>query len=102
MLGNHDLVLMLALEGPKYLDFWGRLGGDKVMAELGLSADTHSWDELAAKLRDNLHPEYLGSITSGATHLYLGDLLFVNAGIHPFQNRAAFLGVQSRHLVDRI
>jgi serine/threonine protein phosphatase 1 len=96
--GNHDLVLMLTLDGPKYLDFWGMLGGDRVMAELGLSAETHSWDEIAAKLKDNLHPEYLRAMASGPTHLYLGDLLFVHAGIHPFQNRTAFLGLSRRFI----
>ncbi len=96
--GNHDIVLMFALEGPKYLDFWMRLGGDKVLAELDMSVETNSWQELTEKLKKHLHSDYLNAMGSGPTHLYLGDLLFVHAGIHPFQNRADFLGLSRRFI----
>ncbi len=96
--GNHDIILLLTLEDPKYLDFWVRLGGDKVMAEVGISEATHSWREISVKLKSVLHPDYLQAIASGPTHLYLGDLLFVHAGIHPLQNRATFLGLSRRFI----
>ena len=94
--GNHDIALLLTLERPKYLDFWVQLGGDKVMAEVGMPVATHSWEEIAAKLKSVLHLDYLNAIGSGPTHLYLGDLLFVHAGIHPHQNRANFLALSCR------
>lgn len=97
--GNHDIVLLLSLEGPKWLDFWVRLGGDKVMAEVGMSVAKHSWEEISLKLKSALHPNYLNAIASGPTHLYLKDLLFVHAGIHPHQNRANFLA-QSRRFIS--
>lgn len=97
--GNHDLVLLLTLEGPKWLHFWVRLGGDKVLAEVDMSVATHSWEEIAATLKSALNPDCLNAIASGPTHLYLGDLLLVHAGIHPHQNRANFLG-QSRRFIS--
>lgn len=96
--GNHDLALLLALEDANRLGTWSALGGDKVMAEIGMSENTHSWAEISAKFKEVLNPAYLHAMTVGATHLYFGDQLFVHAGVHPDRDRAEFLDIDRRSI----
>ena len=89
--GNHDLFLVLSLSSPSLLSYWISGGGHTVLGELGLSEDVHNFDEITEKLQGVLHPDYLQCIGHGPTHLYLGDLLFVHAGVHPDGDITEFL-----------
>ena len=63
-----------------------------------MSEKTHSWKEITTKLKKLLHPDYLHAMTKGPTHPYLGDLIFVHAGVHPYQDRAEFLTLSRRFI----
>ncbi len=96
--GNHDLMMLDALEVEGNLAHWLMNGGKSVLLELGLSDLDTPWPEIAAHVRGSLHPIYLSEIKNGPTHLTLGYLFFVHAGIHPSVNRARFLA-QDRHSI---
>lgn len=89
--GNHDLMLLDALAEEGNLDHWLINGGKGVLSEIGLSWPQNSWPEIVDQLRRQIPRSYLDRIASGPTHLVLGDLLFVHAGIHPHSDRVAFL-----------
>ena len=96
--GNHDLMLLDALGAKENLDHWLMNGGKSVLSELGLPYPDTPSSKIAAQIRGALDPIYFGEVENGPTHLMLGDLLFVHAGVHPNANRARFL-TQDRHCV---
>lgn len=89
--GNHDLGLHFALTSSSILSFWISGGGQTVLSELGMTEEDHTPSEIQGKLRELMHPDYLQLMEEGPTHLYLGDLLFVHAGVHPYSDIAEFL-----------
>lgn len=89
--GNHDIALVLGLSSPSLLSYWISGGGNTVLSELGLSEGQHSLAEITDKLQEVLHPGYLETIENGPSHLYLNDLLFVHAGVHPYGDITEFL-----------
>jgi serine/threonine protein phosphatase 1 len=89
--GNHDLMLVDALNAEDTLEHWLLNGGKTVLAEVELSWPEASWPEIVSKVRQKIHPDYIDLIANGPTHLHLGDLIFVHAGLHPHRNRTAFL-----------
>lgn len=89
--GNHDLMLVDALNAEDTLEHWLANGGKTVLAEVGLSWPDPSWPEIVAKVRQKIHPDYLDQIANGPTHLHFGDLIFVHAGLHPHLDRTTFL-----------
>jgi len=89
--GNHDILLVNVDAGPGLLGFWSASGGHTVLSEIGMTAGEDRYDDLITKLRQALHPDYISTMDEGPTHLFLGDLLFVHAGIHPDINIPIFL-----------
>lgn len=96
--GNHDLHLLHMMSEERWLEKWLASGGHTVLAEIGVSDKTHSWVEITEQLQKALHPEYLTALETGPTHLYIGDLLCVHAGVHPYGDIRAFLD-QSRYCI---
>ena len=91
--GNHDLMLLDALDDEAHAELWLVNGGKTVLAELGLNIDANSWTEIREKLFQALNKEYLNLMKSGPSHLRLGDLLLVQAGIHPHVDMSEFLSL---------
>ncbi|MCK8463119.1 metallophosphoesterase [Aliiroseovarius sp. S1339] len=89
--GNHDLSLIFALSSPRLLSRWVSDGGGSVLAEIGMSESKHSSGEITQELKRVLHPEYLHRMAEGPTHKYLGEILFVHAGVRPCGDIAEFL-----------
>jgi serine/threonine protein phosphatase 1 len=96
--GNHDLMLLDMLEGEDALDHWLRNGGKNVLAEAGLSWPENGWPEIASHLQQKIPRAYFNQIAHGPSHLVLGDLIFVHAGIHPHLDKAAFLEQDRRYV----
>lgn len=97
--GNHDLMLLAALESEEKLDKWLLNGGKTVLAEVGLSWPETTWPEIVKKVRGQIPSTYLHGIAKGATHVRVGDLICVHAGINPYMDQSAFLS-QPRHDLD--
>lgn len=81
--GNHDLGLYFGMSSESVLSFWVGGGGKTVLSEIGMSEQTHTSAEITEKLLQVFPPEYLKWIGEGPSHLRLGDLFFVHAGVHP-------------------
>lgn len=96
--GNHDLMLLDALEDEGALEHWLMNGGQTVLAEASLSWPENDWSEIASHLQKQMPPAYFEQIAHGPSHLVLGDLIFVHAGIHPHRNRVTFLEQDRRHV----
>lgn len=88
--GNHDLMLLDAMKDECCLEHWLANGGKSVLSELGLSQQVDTWSAITEKVRAALHPGYLEQIAHGPSHLHLGDLLFVHAGIAPMPTGRRF------------
>ena len=89
--GNHDVALYFGLSSESVLSFWVGGGGKTVLSEIGVSEQTHTSAEITGKLLQAFHPEYLRWIGEGPSHLKLGDLIFVHAGVHPDEEIEEFL-----------
>jgi serine/threonine protein phosphatase 1 len=96
--GNHDLMLLDALEAEGALEHWLMNGGRNVLSEANLLWPGNRWSEIASHLREQIPPAYLEQIANGPSHLVLGDLIFVHGGIHPHRDRVAFLEQDRRHV----
>lgn len=96
--GNHDLMLLDALEAEDKLDHWLRNGGKGVLSEARLSWPENGWSEIVSHLRRRIPPAYLKQIANGPSHLVLADLFFVHAGIHPHRDRVTFLAKDRRNV----
>ena len=88
--GNHELMLLQVLDGHDQ-DLWLGNGGKAVMAEIDPTWTSVPWKDALSKLRDAVPEAWISSIIAAPSHLQLGDLIFVHAGLDPRQDRATFL-----------
>ena len=89
--GNHDIAMYIGMSSESVQSFWIAGGGRTVLSEIGMSEQTHKPTEITDKLLQAFHPEYLKWIGEGPSHLKLGDLIFVHAGVHPDGDIEEFL-----------
>lgn len=96
--GNHEIALMEALQTPHRnmaFHWWfDAYSGSPVCDEVDPDGELDI-DGLAARISAELPPGLLDHIVGGPSHYVSGDLLFVHAGIPPYGDRAAFLGMGS-------
>jgi len=90
LLGNHDQFLADFLDHPALdldaVELWRMNGGDRTMAELGISYyDVYGTPlpELRQRARDTLAPEIRSLIGGLQVSLRFGDWVFIHAGVHP-------------------
>ncbi|WP_178352804.1 metallophosphoesterase [Loktanella atrilutea] len=88
--GNHELELVDVLDGGDPA-LWLQNGGRTVMDEVDIDWRSRPWDEELADLRTAFPADWIAGIRSAPSHLTIGDLIFVHAGIDPHANRATFL-----------
>lgn len=96
--GNHDLRLLDVLDNEDQLHIWLRNGGKTVLDETGQTGADVMWGDISKTLSDVFDARYLEIMRSGPTHLRLGDLLLVHAGLHPHQKIHDFLSIDRRRI----
>ena len=94
--GNHELVLLDAVEDPAWVNFYADIGGLAVIDELDPGAEAKTAPAVAAVLRDRLPDGFLDRVRSAPSHLRLGDLVLVHAGLYPSVDET----VQARFLAQ--
>lgn len=82
--GNHELMMIDVIDG-KSPEHWLMNGGSTVMKEVSGGQDLQLSD-CAQALKSHFPMEYVDHIRSAPSHLVLGDLLFVHAGLHPHED----------------
>lgn len=97
--GNHEIVMLDALLAPHHnaaFQCWfNTYDGHAVCDEVDPKAKM-SIDELADAITDALPDGFLRHIEHNPGHLWLGDCIFVHAGIPGYGDRDAFLSIPPR------
>jgi serine/threonine protein phosphatase 1 len=94
LMGNHEQMLLLAAAGDAGArDLWLSLSGDTMLAELRAAAGRPEALPDAALLRDALGERVVATLHALRSHVLLGNLIFVHAGLDPAQDAAAFLAL---------
>ena len=88
--GNHELDLVDVLDGGDPA-LWLQNGGRTVIDEVDMDWRSRPWDEVLADLRTTFPADWIAGIRSAPSHLTIGDLLFVHAGVDPHADRGVFL-----------
>ena len=88
--GNHELDFMKVLDGNNTV-LWFQNGGRTVMEEVDPDWRSRSWDAVLPDLVAAFPTDWIAGIRSAPSHITIGDLLFVHAGIDPHADRASFL-----------
>lgn len=97
--GNHEITLMEAVRTPDLnaaFRWWFKTyHGHAVCAELDPTGQLISIDQLAQAIYAALPEGFPERVVNGPSHVKIGDLLLVHAGIHPHRDRAAFLAMEA-------
>jgi serine/threonine protein phosphatase 1 len=86
LIGNHEEMLLEALEKEEVLRHFVTYGGKETILSFGLDADTYTkatWPELQALMRQVITPDWLAFIRSFVPIIRIGDYAFVHAGVKP-------------------
>jgi serine/threonine protein phosphatase 1 len=86
LLGNHEEMMLGALEDPRMFLRWLRWGGSETLLSYGLRARSNGLKEVRAsihKLRESLPESHLAFLNSLPLSFQSGDYFFVHAGVRP-------------------
>lgn len=90
--GNHELMLLDGLDAPQmYLSDWLDNGGDALIQEADPGCAARKLVELAEIARAAVGDAFLDRVRTGPTWHSERDLLFVHAGVSPYQDMTTFL-----------
>ena len=90
--GNHELMLLDGLDAPQmYMTDWLDNGGDALIQEADPGCTARKLAELAEVARAAVGDAFLDRVRTGPTWHAEGDLLFVHAGVSPYQDMTTFL-----------
>ena len=78
LMGNHERMLLDAIETPRRAELWRRNGGDTTLASWKIAADTPS-----ARWRDLIPADHLQFLDGLSVSHEAGQYLFVHAGVRP-------------------
>lgn len=84
--GNHEEMLLLALEKEEWLRSFLRHGGRETVLSYPVTQEDYAaadWGELRALMAEAIPPDDLAFIRSFEQTILIGDYLFVHAGIMP-------------------
>jgi len=81
--GNHELVLLDAVEDPTWVHFYADIGGLALIDELDPRAEAKTAPDVALMLRERLPDGFLDRVRGAPSHLRLGDLILVHGGLYP-------------------
>lgn len=92
--GNHELMLLDALEDPmRYMGDWLDNGGATVIAEAKPQTSVRLLRDFAEIAQSIVPSAFLSAIREAPSHHRLGNLLLVHAGLAPDQAPEAFLNL---------
>jgi serine/threonine protein phosphatase 1 len=100
LMGNHEQLMLLA-EDEAVRALWLSLSGDTMLAELRTAASRPEAPPDATLLRQALGEAVMARLQALRSHLAVGNLLFVHAGLDPTQDAAAFLALPWDRLAAR-
>ncbi|WP_327194289.1 metallophosphoesterase [Novosphingobium album (ex Hu et al. 2023)] len=87
LLGNHEEVLLAALEGDvKLLRLFHRIGGRETMLSYGITAEAYAaadYEALVEMVRAAVPPAHRSFLATFENMFIEGDYVFVHAGIRP-------------------
>ena len=90
--GNHELMLLDALEAPNfYFSHWYENGGKSVVREIIGNNPLPDIETLIEIIWETIDIGFVNKILSGPTYHFENDLLFVHAGILPGVNLNKYL-----------
>lgn len=99
--GNHELMLLDALDDPmRYMGDWLDNGGATVIAEAVPTAPVRLLRDFAEIAHRIVPSAYVTAIRQAPSHLLIGDLLLVHAGLAPDQDSHAFLNLPKQGAYD--
>lgn len=81
--GNHELVLLDAVEDPTWVHFYADIGGLALIDELDPKAEAKTAPDVSRMLRERLPDGFLDRVRAAPSHLRIGDLILVHAGLYP-------------------
>lgn len=87
--GNHELVLLDAVEDPTWAPFYADIGGLALIDELDPHAQAKTPSDVSRLLRDRLPDGFLERVRQAPSHLRIGDLVLVHGGLYPTTDKAA-------------
>jgi len=86
LLGNHEEMMLLALDNVEVLKQFVRHGGKETLLSFGIDADTYAeatWEQLQQLMHGAVPQRMLDFIRTFEDQVQVGDYLFVHAGIRP-------------------
>lgn len=81
--GNHEIVLLDAIGDQTWVHFYADIGGLALIDELDPRAEARTPSDVARMLRERLPEGFLDRILRAPSHLRIGDLVLVHAGLYP-------------------
>ena len=94
LLGNHEQMMLLAARGDAAArDLWLSLNGETMLGELQAASGRLGQVPDAAMLRAALGQRTEAALVRAVSHVAVGNLLLVHAGLDPAQDRDAFLAL---------
>ena len=88
LIGNHEAVLLQFLQDAEIARDWLSFGGETTLASYGVrlqrsGATIDSLLEAKANLQHNMPPEHLAFLRGLRLNYWIGDYMFVHAGVRP-------------------
>jgi serine/threonine protein phosphatase 1 len=86
LMGNHEEMLLEALERVEVLRHFVTYGGKETILSLGVPEATYAeatWDELQTMLVQAFNGEWLDFVRRFETLVRIGDYAFAHAGVRP-------------------
>ncbi len=88
LIGNHEAVLLQFLQDAEIARDWLKFGGETTLASYGVRlqrsrATIDSLLEAKATLQNNMPPEHLSFLRGLRLNYWIGDYMFVHAGVRP-------------------
>ena len=91
IVGNHELMFLEAVRDPVWsMSLWSKNGGMALIDECDPDHYVHKRDDIAQMLSQKLS-DFISFLDDARNHLFVEDLLFVHAGIHPNMDIEEFL-----------
>lgn len=92
--GNHELMLLDALDDPmRFMGDWLDNGGDTMIAEAKTKGPVRLLNDFAEIARRIVPAGFLSAMRAAPSHIRIGNLLLVHAGLAPDKDAAGFLGL---------